>query len=76
MKAHWACGQERAVSRGVGFMGMGVEEFKDGYDEQALGLTAQYESVDGKPGKETWTLDHPQKVMKSKRQNMSLWCCG
>jgi len=34
---------------GVGFMGLGVEDFKDGCDEQALGLAAQYESTCGKP---------------------------
>jgi len=96
---------------GVGFMGMGVEDFEDGFDEQALGLAAQYESTFGKPatvqdctelvenhkplpgsarphsfntgkkdgqvdGKETWTPDNPQKVMKSERKNMSQWCCG
>jgi len=34
---------------GVGFMGMGVEDFEDGCDKQALGLAAQYESTFGKP---------------------------
>jgi len=34
---------------GVGFMDMGVENFEDGCDEQALGLAAQYESTFGKP---------------------------
>jgi hypothetical protein len=30
-------------------MGMGVEDFEDGCDKQALGLAAQYESTFGKP---------------------------
>ena len=34
---------------GVGFMGLGEEDFKDGCDEQALGLAAQYEFASGEP---------------------------